>query len=104
MNLYRSVLVAAAMAGSLAMIACNSNGTSGDSTADSTDPPDDTSTEAPPAPEAESPPPVPSSNDVWVVGTAKNEKDKDGKPLVGRSYLVVTVPTYIRWDQPEVSR
>ncbi len=42
--------------------------------------------------------------DVWIVGTAKNEKDKEGKPLVGRSYLVVTVPTYIRWDQPEVSR
>ncbi len=31
--------------------------------------------------------------DVWVVATAKNEKDKDGKPLTGRSYLVVTVPT-----------
>lgn len=42
--------------------------------------------------------------DVWVVATAKNEKDKDGKPLAGRSYLVVTVPTYIRWDQPEVSQ
>jgi quinohemoprotein amine dehydrogenase len=40
--------------------------------------------------------------DVWVVATAKNEKDKEGKPLAGRSYLVVTVPTYIRWDQPEV--
>jgi len=42
--------------------------------------------------------------DVWVVATAKNEKDKDGKPLVGKSYLVVTVPTYIRWDQPEVGQ
>jgi quinohemoprotein amine dehydrogenase len=42
--------------------------------------------------------------DVWVVATAKNEKDKEGKPLTGRSYLVVTVPTYIRWDQPEVSK
>jgi len=42
--------------------------------------------------------------DVWVVATAKSEKDKDGKPLAGRSYLVVTVPTYIRWDQPEVSQ
>jgi quinohemoprotein amine dehydrogenase len=42
--------------------------------------------------------------DVWVVATAKNEKDKDGKSLAGRSYLVVTVPTYIRWDQPEVSK
>jgi quinohemoprotein amine dehydrogenase len=41
---------------------------------------------------------------VWAVATAKNEKDKDGKPLVGKSYLVVTVPTYIRWDQPEVTK
>jgi len=42
--------------------------------------------------------------DVWVVATAKNDKDKDDKLLAGRSYLVVTVPTYIRWDQPEVSK
>jgi quinohemoprotein amine dehydrogenase len=42
--------------------------------------------------------------DVWVVAAARNEKDKEGKPLTGRSYLVVTVPTYIRWDQPEVSQ
>jgi quinohemoprotein amine dehydrogenase len=42
--------------------------------------------------------------DVWIVATAKTEKDKEGKPLSGRSYLVVTVPTYIRWDQPEVSQ
>jgi quinohemoprotein amine dehydrogenase len=42
--------------------------------------------------------------DIWVVATAKNEKDKDGNPFVGRSYLVVTVPTYIKWDQPEVAQ
>jgi len=42
--------------------------------------------------------------DVWVVATAKNEKDKDGRPLMGKSYLVVTVPTYIKWDQPEVGQ
>ena len=42
--------------------------------------------------------------DVWVVATAKNEKDEYGKPLVGKSYLVVTVPMYIQWDQPEVGR
>ena len=41
---------------------------------------------------------------VWVVATAKTEKGKDGKPLVGKSYLVVTVPTYIKWDQPEVGQ
>jgi quinohemoprotein amine dehydrogenase len=42
--------------------------------------------------------------DVWVVATAKDVKDKDGRPLVGKSYLVVTVPTYIKWDQPEVGQ
>ena len=42
--------------------------------------------------------------DVWVVATAKDEKDKDGRPLSGKSYLVVTVPTYIKWDQPEVGQ
>jgi len=42
--------------------------------------------------------------DVWVVATAKNEKDKNGKPLIGKSYLVVTVPLYIQFDQPEVGQ
>jgi len=42
--------------------------------------------------------------DVWVVATAKDEKDKDGKPLTGKSYLVVTVPSYMQWDQPEVGQ
>jgi quinohemoprotein amine dehydrogenase len=42
--------------------------------------------------------------DVWVVATAKNEKDKEGRSLTGKSYLVVTVPTYIKWDQPEVGQ
>jgi quinohemoprotein amine dehydrogenase len=32
--------------------------------------------------------------DVWVIATAKMEKDKNGKPLVGKSYVVVTVPMY----------
>jgi quinohemoprotein amine dehydrogenase len=32
--------------------------------------------------------------DVWIVATAKNEKGKDDKPLVGTGYLVVTVPEY----------
>jgi quinohemoprotein amine dehydrogenase len=41
--------------------------------------------------------------DVWVVATSKTEKDKLGKPVVGKSYLVVTVPTYMKWDQPEVN-
>ena len=42
--------------------------------------------------------------DVWVVATAKNEKDQDGRPLTGKSYLVVTVPLYMQWDQPEVGK
>jgi len=42
--------------------------------------------------------------EVWVVATAKEAKDKFGKPLVGKAYLVVTVPTYKRWDQAEVTR
>lgn len=35
-----------------------------------------------------------NNSDVWIIASAKNEKDKDGKPLVGKGYLVVTVPTY----------
>lgn len=42
--------------------------------------------------------------DVWVVAAAKTEKDGQGKPLTAKSYLVVTVPAYKRWDQPEVSQ
>jgi len=41
---------------------------------------------------------------VWVVATSKTEKEKDGRPMTGKSYLVVTVPTYIKWDQPEVEK
>jgi quinohemoprotein amine dehydrogenase len=37
----------------------------------------------------------PNNNfDVWITAAAKSEKDKNGKPLVGKAYLVVTVPTY----------
>jgi len=36
---------------------------------------------------------------VWVVATAKNEKDQNGQPLTGRSYLVVAPPLYIIWDK-----
>jgi quinohemoprotein amine dehydrogenase len=42
--------------------------------------------------------------DIWVVATANDVTDKDGRPLTGKSYLVVTVPTYIKWDQPEVGQ
>jgi quinohemoprotein amine dehydrogenase len=37
----------------------------------------------------------PNNNfDVWVIATATSAKDQTGTPLVGKSYLVVTVPTY----------
>jgi quinohemoprotein amine dehydrogenase len=32
--------------------------------------------------------------DCWVIATARDEKDRSGAPLVGKSYMVVTVPTY----------
>jgi quinohemoprotein amine dehydrogenase len=38
----------------------------------------------------------PAANyDVWIIATAKTETTPDGKPLVGKCYLVVTVPTYL---------
>jgi quinohemoprotein amine dehydrogenase len=40
--------------------------------------------------------------DVWVVATSR-EKDRSDKPLTGRAHLVVTIPIYVRWDQPEVA-
>lgn len=43
--------------------------------------------------------------DVWVVATYKSkDATKDAQPLRARSYLLVTVPLYVKWDQPEVSR
>ena len=43
--------------------------------------------------------------DVWVVATYKpKDGAKDAQPLKARSFLVVTVPLYVKWDQPEVSR
>jgi quinohemoprotein amine dehydrogenase len=42
--------------------------------------------------------------DVWVVATYKPKDEPGSKPLVGRSYLIVTIPLYVRWDQPELSQ
>lgn len=42
--------------------------------------------------------------EVWVTATAKADRDRFGKLLSARSYLVVAVPEYLRWDQPEVSQ
>jgi quinohemoprotein amine dehydrogenase len=40
--------------------------------------------------------------DVWV--TATYQPHGAASPLVGRSYLIVAVPTYQNWDQPEVGQ
>jgi len=45
--------------------------------------------------------------DVWAVATYKGvdaAKQKDDKPLTAKCYLLVTVPQYMRWDQPEVAQ
>lgn len=39
--------------------------------------------------------------DIWVVATYANP---GAEPLVAKSYLVVTIPLYVRWDQPEVAQ
>jgi quinohemoprotein amine dehydrogenase len=37
----------------------------------------------------------PNNNfDVWVIATAKSKKGANGRPLIGKGYLVVTVPSY----------
>lgn len=40
--------------------------------------------------------------DVWSV--AKYTPPGASKPLMGRSYLIVGVPQYVQWDQPEVAQ
>jgi quinohemoprotein amine dehydrogenase len=32
--------------------------------------------------------------DTWVIATARDDKDPAGEPLVGKGYVVVTIPTY----------
>jgi quinohemoprotein amine dehydrogenase len=39
-----------------------------------------------------------------VVATAKSLKDTNGAPLIGKAYLVVSIPSFKRWDQPEVAQ
>jgi quinohemoprotein amine dehydrogenase len=34
------------------------------------------------------------NHDIWVIATAVNEMGKDGKPLAGKGYVVVTIPEY----------
>lgn len=40
--------------------------------------------------------------DVWVA--ASFDAPGGGEPMKARSYLVVTVPSYVRYDQPEVAQ
>ena len=40
--------------------------------------------------------------DVWVVATYT--APGSDKPLVAKTYFIVTVPAYMRWDQPEVAQ
>jgi quinohemoprotein amine dehydrogenase len=43
--------------------------------------------------------------DVWVVATYTPEaRTPPARPLRARGHLVVTVPIYMKWDQPEVAR
>jgi quinohemoprotein amine dehydrogenase len=42
-----------------------------------------------------------NTGDVWVVATYVTP---DGRTLRARAHLLVTVPLYIRYDQPEVSQ
>ncbi len=40
--------------------------------------------------------------DIWVVATYR--PDTGEAPIRGRAHLLVTVPLYMKWDQPEVAR
>lgn len=58
-----------------------------------------------PASDGPSPPRRSTRNnygDVWAVATVKT-KGSD-RPLIGKSYLIVTVPQYLMYDQPEVGQ
>jgi quinohemoprotein amine dehydrogenase len=44
-----------------------------------------------------------NTGDVWVVATYK-DKDSEANPLTAKSYLVVTVPLYAKWDEGEVAQ
>lgn len=42
-----------------------------------------------------------NTGDVWVIATYKTP---DGRTLRARAHLLVTVPLYVRYDQPEVAQ
>ena len=48
---------------------------------------------------------VDNYGDVWIVASYKpKDAPGDSAPLKARAYLVVTVPLYVRWDTPELSK
>ena len=42
-----------------------------------------------------------NTGDVWVIGTLRTS---DGRTLRARAHLLVTVPLYVKFDQPEVAQ
>ena len=43
--------------------------------------------------------------DVWVVASYQPPSTgAAAQPLKARAHLLVTVPVYMKWDQPEVGR
>jgi quinohemoprotein amine dehydrogenase len=44
-----------------------------------------------------------NTGDVWIVAKYQ-DKPGGGSPLEAKSYLVVTVPVYMKWDEPEVAQ
>lgn len=44
-----------------------------------------------------------NTGDVWIVAKYQGKAD-GGSPLEAKSYLVVTVPIYMKWDEPEVAQ
>jgi quinohemoprotein amine dehydrogenase len=44
-----------------------------------------------------------NTGDVWVIAKYQ-DKDTGDTALTAKGYLVVTVPVYMKWDQPEVAQ
>jgi quinohemoprotein amine dehydrogenase len=44
-----------------------------------------------------------NTGDVWVIAKYQ-DKDSAANPFEAKGYLVVTVPLYMKWDEPEVAQ